>query len=429
MSETSLSSIDPQVDIVQNEDTTNQPAETTEQSSVEKQMSDVLGINLTGVETPKSLEAEQPKSEDPAETAQAEATEEAQGQQPLPQEEELNDSNFLGQPDENGNYTLSEKRLQYLRDRLLQTAQAVNEREAYLNQQLNNQQRQIEAFARARQRAYEQNQTFQQPQQQGQPQQPSEPKPDKWAQAKEQFTTDLAAVMGEEDAKKYADAHFNLISEAIKEQQRQGFEEFGREVQPTLSRVKDAIYKEDVLQRVNDWSSNISEDLANFNVPREAAEPEVRTFVANFIRGFAENAGRRPTPDEIDEGIARVSGKLTTSVLLNRMQENIRQRQLTQQGQPASATVSQAPATAPQPPAQPQVKQAPAPAPQIKKTTEPSTSVARKMVTTGENLRMANDAGLMGTPSGGASTGNPSMEKMAQAIAQSNGGRRFILTE
>ena len=421
MSETSLSSIDPQVDIVQNEDTINQPAETTEQSSVDKQMSEVLGINLTGVETPKSLEAEQPESTEPAETAQTETTEEAQGQQAPPQEEEdLNDSNFLGQPDAEGNYKLSGKQLAYLRDKLLQTAQAVNEREAYLNQQLANQQRQIEAFARARQRAYEQNQTFRQPQGQGQ-QPPTEPKPDKWAQAKEQFTTDLAGIMGEEDAKKYADAHFNLISEAIKEQQRQGFEEFGREVQPTLSRVKDAIYKEDVLARVNDWSSNISEDLANFNVPREAAEPEVRTFVANFIRGFAENAGRRPTPEEIDEGIARVSGKLTTSVLLNRMQENIRQRQLAQQA-------PQAPAT--QPTAQPQVgKQAPAPAPQVKKVSEPSTSVARKMVTTGENLRMANDAGLMGTPSGGASTGNPSMEKMAQAIAQSNGGRRFILTE
>ena len=103
---------------------------------------------------------------------------------------------------------------------------------------------------------------------------------------------------------------------------------------------------------------------------------------------------------------------------MNRMQENIRQRQLAQQ----QASQAQPPASQPQP----QVSQQTQPRSVQKRVSEPSTIAAKKMVTAGDNLRMAKDAGLMGTPSGGATTGNPEAERMAQILSQSNGGRSFI---
>lgn len=411
MSETNLSSIDPQVDIVN--DDAQQPAED-QQTSVDKQMSEALGIKLvTGATNPHEAKPGEEGSEESAEPTNSEGGEEASAEPPQTtppngeDEEELTDENFLGKPDENGNYTLSERRLAYLRDKLYQTMQFVNAREAQHNQQLENYRRQIEELNRSRQQTAEQNQTSKE--------QP--PKVSKWEEGRAAFEADIASVLGEEDAKRVAGPLFNLFREAIKEEQAQGFEK----IQPLLNRVQDEVYKDDVLKSIDYWSSNISEDLANFNVPREAAEPEVRTFVANFIRGFHDSCGRRPTAQEIDEGIARASSKLTTATLLNRMQANIRARQ--QQASQAAAAAQ--PAAQPAaPPASQQAK------PEAKKpTTEPSTTVARKMVTTGENLRIAKDAGLMGTPSGGVSTGNPALEKMAQAIAQSNGGRKFFVTE
>lgn len=413
MSETNLSSIDPQVDLVQDQDGT-QPVED-QQTSVDKQMSEALGIKLvTGATNPHDEAAKGEGTDDstePTDTA-GEGQGDPAGVPPAsaPQgedEEELNDQNFLGKPDDQGNYTLTPKRLAYLHNKLQQTMEFVQSQYAKQGELLKQRERQIEELGRASQKPADQNQTSQD----------TAPKPSKWEEGRAAFEADLAGVLGEEDAKRVAGPVFKLFRDAIKEEQEQGFEK----IKPLLSKVEDEIYKDDVTKTINAWSNNISEDLANFNVPSEAAATEVRTFVASFIRGFMENSGRRPTAQEIDEGIARVSSKLTTTTLLNKMQENIRARQQAQQ--PA------APGATPPAAAAPAAKPAPAPAAAKKPTTEPSTTVARKMVTTGENLRNANDASLMGTPSGGVSTGNPAMEKMAQAIAQSNGGRKFFITE
>ena len=402
MSETNLSSIEPQVDIVPNEDAQVQPEEN-QQPSEDERVSEALGIKITGI-SPSSTE-QQETAEPQGETAEANAD---QSQQPPQDEEEIDDSNFLGKPDENGNYTLTPKSVEHLRNRLYETMQAVSAREAQQNEQIANYRRQIEAYNRQRQQAAVQNQT---------PQTPSEPKVSKWDEAKAKFANDLAAIMGEEDAKRYADAQFGAFAEAIDERQKQGFDQ----IRPLLNKVQDQVYREEVLNTVDAWSNDIAQDLANFNVPPEAAVPEVRTFVANFIRGFAENAGRRPTVQEIDEGLARASSKLMTTTLTNRMQENIRQRQLAQQAQASQPAVTPQ-ATAQRPLASPQAQ----PRVAAKRVSEPSTSVARKMVTAGENLRMAKDAGLMGTPSGGANSGNPDDERMAQVLSQQNGGRSFI---
>lgn len=301
---------------------------------------------------------------------------------------------FWGKPGEDGSYKLSPEKLAYLKNTLAMAAQNAAARENMVRQKLNEYEARIEAMRRA-----------QQPQ-------PTPPQPVKKTAldiAKDKMVADLTPSMGKEAAEQYAENQIALFKAATAEQSEEGL----KQLSPLLGRFQENVYREDVVNIAKTWGNKIASNLRDFNVSPAECHRNVVDYVNGYISSFQRNHGRRPTQQEIYQQLAVDSGTLGSMTLSERLRGIINKRRQAQAQEQAQGTEQPAPPkTAPAPPATPKPQD-----------TVSSVAAAQKRVTTGENLRAANDAGIMGTtPSSGTVPPNNDRERMARMLSEANGG-------
>lgn len=382
MEEINVQNIDPKVDVVENR-----------YEPTSEEISRIVGFNLDNGVSANSQEepannAAEPINEDNGasqveDNSSANTDDSAAGTELT--QEEIN--NFWGEPNENGEYVLTQDKLDQLKA-VMETMDA--------------EQQQIFDEARALKTSYEQQyanavQNLQRVASdyiarhgaQAPSKQPENPAPQPATPAESAALERAKAAMLEQAkiaigdpkvAENFVNSQSALL-EALLAEKRDRSSEQAEQLKPYLERLEQTAYREDLNDTYIDWSNKIQQNLAPFGIDPRAAEILTEKYIEAANATHIAKYGKPLPIEDLNNRLMADQARLVVGALVSQINANNSEaaaQQQTQQQVRQNNPLRQIPKR----PTQPQ--------------SIPSTVAAQRSVATGDSLRAMNDAGITG---------------------------------
>ena len=392
MEEIDVQNIDPKVDVVENR-----------YEPTSEEISRIVGFNIDNGVSANSQEepannASEPATEDNSapqveDNSSTDYDQGAAGTEPT-QDDESN--NFWGEPNENGEYVLTQDKLDQLKT-VMETMDA--------------EQQQIFNEAAALKRSYEQEyaNAMQNLQRVASdyiarhgaaalPKQPENPAPQPTTPAESAALERAKAAMLEQAkiaigdpkvAENFVNSQSALL-EAILAEKRDKSSEQAEQLKPYLERLEQTAYREDLNDTFVDWSHKIQQNLAPFGIDPKAAEILTEKYIEAANATHIAKYGKPLPIEDLNNRLMADQARLVVGALISQVNANNNEAAAAAQNTQQNVRQVNPLRQIPKRPVKPQ--------------SIPSTVAAQRSVATGDSLRAMNDAGITGV-GGNASVG------------------------